>query len=297
MKRFKLLSTFIVFSAFILTGNYLFADNYSYSDSWGQQGYSVVSTDGLGIQINYSIQNLGINDVSINGEKMKSLELPGQFLPNDEGSPNLPGSGRFIALPQGSTPELKIKSFRTETFENIDMMPAPRIPWANEDGPLEYNKDMAIYSADQFYPAQPIKLSGIDQIRGVDVVMLGITPFQYNPVTKQLLVYRDIEVEIIFKGGSSHFGEDRLRSRWWDPMLSDILLNYESLAKVDYNKSYQAMDDVGCEYLIITPTGPDFQQWADSIRNFRTLQGIQTMVVTLDEIGGNNANTIENYIN
>jgi len=37
--------------------------------------------------------------------------------------------------------------------------------------------------------------------------------------------------------------------------------------------------------------------WADSIKKFRTLQGIMTDVVTLDDIGGNNANTLENYFN
>ncbi|MBN2175380.1 MAG: hypothetical protein JW731_14705, partial [Bacteroidales bacterium] len=291
MKHFyTLILSLLVFGSLV-------GEQITYPDSWGNEGFTLLEQNRNSVRINYSIKTWSAIDTQINGVSMQEISMPGTFLPNDEGSPNLPGSGRFIAVPQGATPELKIVSFRTETFENIEMMPAPRIPWANEDGPLEYNKDMAIYSADQFYPAQPIKLSGMDQIRGLDVVMLGITPFQYNPVTRQLLVYRDIEVEITFKGGSSHFGEDRLRSRWWDPMLSDILLNYESLAKVDYNKSYQAMDDVGCEYLVITPTGPDFQQWADSIRNFRTLQGIQTMVVTLDEIGGNNANTIENYIN
>ena len=51
--------------------------------------------------------------------------------------------------------------------------------------------------------------------------MLGITPFQYNPVTKELIVYRDIKVEVEFIGGNGHFGADSFRSRWWDPILSD----------------------------------------------------------------------------
>ena len=90
MKKSILLSAYL-FIAFLLTGSTLFADNYTYSDSWGQQGYSVKATDGSGIRINYSIQNFGIDEVSVDGEQMKSLELPGQFLPNDEGAPNLLG--------------------------------------------------------------------------------------------------------------------------------------------------------------------------------------------------------------
>ncbi|MBM3436369.1 MAG: PKD domain-containing protein, partial [Bacteroidetes bacterium] len=117
------------------------------------------------------------------------------------------------------------------------------------------------------------------------------------PVTRQLVVYRDIEIEVMFNGGNGHFGEDRLRSRWWDPMLSDMLLNYESLPKMNYNKSSQTSDDTGCEYLIITPNGAEFVQWADSIKKFRMEQGILTDIKTIADIGGNNVTTIENYIN
>ena len=133
-------------------------------------------------------------------------------------------------------------------------------------------------------------------IRGVDFVKLGITPYQYNPVSKQLIVYRDIKVEISFNGGNGHFGEDRLRSRWWDPILSDMLLNYETLPKMDYNRSFQSKDETGCEYLIIVPNDIAFTVWADSIKKFRTTQGIYTDIATLNEIGGNTPELIEGYI-
>ncbi|MBN2172989.1 MAG: T9SS type A sorting domain-containing protein [Bacteroidales bacterium] len=272
------------------------ADTYEYSDSWGNQGYSVESVDGSYVLINYSISSFNLNDVSIKGEMMKNLEIPGEFLPNNAGAPNLPGNGRYLAIPQGSVASFKVVSYRTEVLSEINLSPAPRIPWETEDGPLEYNKDMSIYSANKYYPENPVQLSASEVIRGVDVVMLGITPFQYNPVTRELVVYRDIKIEVTFKGGNGQFGENRLRSRWWDPLLSDMLLNFSSLPQVDYNKSYKGGKDTGCEYLIITPTGTEFQAWADTIRNFRTLQGIQSQVITLDEIGSNNANAIENYI-
>nr|NQU92042.1 hypothetical protein [Bacteroidota bacterium] len=124
-----------------------------------------------------------------------------------------------------------------------------------------------------------------------------LTPFQYNPVKKQLIVYQDIKIEIRCKGGTNNFGNNKLRSRWWDPVLSDMLLNYESLPKMDYNKSFKAKDETGCEYLIITPNATEFQVWADSIKEFRTTQGIFTKVVTLSEIGSNTASSIEAYIN
>jgi PKD repeat protein len=273
------------------------AGDVKYNDSWGKAGYTLVSQNSSKVVLNYSITEFSLSDFQVNGESMQNLALPGHFLPNNEGAPNLPGSGRYLAIPSGAEASINIVSYRSETLNNVNLAPAFRIPWETEPGDLEYVKDESIYTANKFYPDEPIHLSKNDLVRGVEVVMLGITPFHYNPVTRQLIVYRDLEIEVTFTGGNGHFGDDRLRSRWWDPMLSDMLLNYQSLPEMDYNKSYQAVDDIGCEYLIITPNGAEFQQWADSIRKFRTLQGILTDVKTIADIGGNNVTTIENYIN
>ena len=137
-----------------------------------------------GVEVVFSVNELLLEEQLINGEMLKTIQLSGIFLPNDEGAPNLPGTGRYVAMPQGANASYQIVSFRTEKYDNIDIAPAPRIPWENEDGPLEYQKNLTIYSADTYYPASPVKLSEKTQIRGVDVVLLGITPFQYNPVTK-----------------------------------------------------------------------------------------------------------------
>ena len=271
------------------------SQNITYDNAWSEAGFNLNRISGSGVGITFSIDEFTLEDVRINGEDMQNVFLPDVFLPNNEGAPNLPGNGRFIALPQGAYAELRIISSRTETFYNIELAPAPRIPLDTERGPLEYNKDEAIYSRNKFYPANPVQIGEQTQIRGIDVVMLGITPFQYNPVTKELVVYRDIELEVDFIGGNGHFGEDRLRSRWWDPLLRDMLLNEQSLQEMDYSSiNYRTRE--GAEYLIICPDDPDFLAWADSIKVFRTKQGILTVVKTTTEVGGNIANAIDSYI-
>ncbi len=213
----------ILVMAFLFSGN-IIADEYKYSDSWGKQGFTLTDQKSSSAEVNYSISSFNLNKDLINGELMDVIGLPGTLLPNNEGAPNLPGEGRFIAIPQGSTAQVEVLSYRTEKFKDVDLAPAFRIPWDTENGPLDYNKDMSIYTKNEFYPAQPVMLSEATQIRGVDAVMLGVTPFQYNPVTKELIVYRDLRVKVQFVGGNGSFGDNRLRSRWWDPMLSDMLL-------------------------------------------------------------------------
>ncbi|MFO8128784.1 MAG: C25 family cysteine peptidase [Bacteroidales bacterium] len=299
MKRMKIyLSTVIaVIIVFGFSAN-LNAESIKYRDSWGESGFNLTESRSNGVSVVFSVEEFQLDQMEISGENMHVLNLPDVFLPNQEGAPNLPGTGRYIAMPQGATPVLEIVSMRKETFQNINMAPAPVIPLETENE-LVYEKDENIYSANAFYPAQPVKISENAKIRGVDVVILGITPFQYNPVTRELIVYRDIEVNISFEGGNGQFGEERLRSRWWDPILMDNILNYQSLPEIDYNQRLlngNRDEDEG-EYIIVCPNGDDYQQWADSIRDFRTKEGILTKVATLSEIGGNSTYAIENYLN
>jgi hypothetical protein len=299
MKKLNKLKIFCLLTLMLFFTINLHSQVVNYHNSWGAEGMTLKSQSVSGVHINYSINTLNLEDVNVDGIMMKAPRLSGVFLPNDAGAPDLAGSGRYVAIPQGSQAVLNVKSFRTETYTNIEIAPAPRIPWDTENGPLVFTKRQDVYSRNAYYPESPVIISQPTKIRGVDVIMLGITPFQYNPVTKELIVYKDIDIEINFAGGNGHFGENRLRSRWWDPILEDALFNYQSLPKIDYNSMLRLNTGTndGCEYLIIRPDGPEFGKWADSIKNFRTLQGILTNIVSITEVGGNNASVVESYVN
>ncbi len=275
------------------------AQSYQYENSWGDAGLSINKEDVSGVKVNFSIEEFQLTDIEINGEMMMQIKMSNSFLPNNEGAPNVPGFSRYVALPQGAKPILNVTNYRLETISNVELSPSPRIPLDSEDGPLEYNKDNKIYSTNEFYPANPFLISELTQLRGVDAVMLGVTPFQYNPVTKELLVYRDVEIELSFEGGNGHFGADRYRSRWFDPILQDAFINYQSLPEIDYSQRTKAASsrDGEYEYVIVVPNDAAWMPYAEQIKEWRTLQGIITGIVTLDEIGGNTPTILENYFN
>ncbi|HDH57319.1 MAG TPA: hypothetical protein ENF16_01790, partial [Bacteroidetes bacterium] len=251
------------------------ADVITFEDCWGQTGFNLIEQDGSGVEIVFSVPSMQLTEMELDGETMQNVIIPGVLLPNNAGAPNLPGSGRFIAIPQGAWAELEVVEYRTEVFHDMNIAPAFEIPRGDYDGPLVYRKNRDIYGTNANYPAEPVMLSDPAKMRGVDVVTVGITPFQYNPVTKDLTVYKDIRVRVNFNGGNGHFGEDRLRSRWWEPVLRQNLLNYESLPKVDFNRVRQ-IDEDNVEYVIITPDDPAFLAWADTLKQWRNAQGIIT---------------------
>ena len=287
---------FVFMSLFFVSPS--FGQEIKYTDNWGPDGFTLKKQDPAGIEINFSVNTLLLTDVDVKGETMKAVQIHGAFLPNETGMPDLAGISRLVAIPQGALAQYRISASRTEKYTGIDVAPAPRIPWETESGPLDHNKNTLVYSKNAYYPESVVKISEPTKLRGVDVVAVNVTPFQYNPVTKELIVYKDLQVEISFLGGNGKFGEDRLRSRWFDPILEDNILNSQVLSKIDYGKR-NLMNSLtpDYEYLIIRPNGAVFAQWADSIKNFRIKQGIRTGVVSLAEIGGNTTTAIETYIN
>jgi hypothetical protein len=287
---------FVVLFVAMISWSATHAEVVEFGKNWGNGGFQLVQQDVSGVEITFSVTKMSVTDVVINGERMQQLGIPGVMLPNDAGAPNLPGMGRFIAIPQGSHAEVRILEVRTEVFHNMEIAPAFEIPAEHDDSPLKFEKDPGIYGVDALYPRQPVTVSDPTSMRGVDVVVVGITPFQYNPVTKDLMVYKDIRLGVDFVGGNGDFGDDRLRSRWWEPVLQRNLLNYESLSEVDFDW-IPGTDDTNVEYLIIVPNDPAFIAWADTLKRWRNEQGIITGVTTLTEIGGNNSTLIENYIN
>jgi hypothetical protein len=276
------------------------AQSYQYEGSWGSSGLSLVSESTTGVEANFSITQFELTRMDVDGEMMQMIMAPGNFLPNDAGAPNVPGYSRYVAVPQGAQARLRVTNFRIQSIQNVDLVPAPRLPLDTDDSPLKYVKNQRIYSQNAFYPANPFQLSELTQIRGVDVVLLGVTPFQYNPVTKELLVYHDVSLEVTFEGGNGHFGEDRLRNRWFDPILEDVLMNRESLPEIDYSqriRNANSRDDEGYEYLIIIPNNDAWLPYAQQIKEWRTKQGILTGILKLQDIGGSTPAILENYFN
>ena len=298
MKQFKLISSFLsLLMVVLLLGSLAYAQQFSYSGNWGSNGFTLTSQKSTGVNVNFSVTKLYLEDVNVDGVTLKAAKVEGIFLPNDAGKPDLAGTGRYIAIPQGATATYRIVSVRTEVIKNVDIAPAPIIPKDDDPRPLRYPRDMSVYGKSGLYPESPVNLSGVQQIRGVDVVMLGVTPFQYNPAAKELTVYKDIQIEVNFIGGNGHFGNDAFRSRWWEPILSDAIANYNSLPQIDFSHLYKnMMDAYGYEYVIIIPNTAVHAQWADTLKRFRTAQGIKTGVFTLAQIGGNTVEGIKAWV-
>ncbi len=282
----------IVILAFV--ANLTMAQTFTYPIK-GKQGFNLTEKTRNGLHISYNLGQMTLSQLNYRGEEMTEISISAISLPNAAGCPNLPVESRMMAIPQGATATLHVVSTESETLHNVNIAPALRIQTENEEPDMNYVKDMAVYGKNAYYPAEPFTI-GESYIRGIESVTVTISPFQYNPVTKDLIVYTNIELTIEFKGGNGHFGDDRLRSPYWDPILAAELMNYDQLPVIDYEARMQQWlrDDAnGAEYLIITPNNDAWSEYANQLKEYRTRQGILTKVYRLDEMPANSTNQIK----
>ena len=261
----------------LLAGTLLQAQEYRFNAK--ADGFSMKSKSNNTININYNVSAVTIENANREGLEGQSITLSGIHIANQAGAPDLPSNSTYVAIPNGATPSIQMTSAKTKIIENVDIIPAPIPQLDNDKSEAVYEKDMAIYSRDAFYPATPYNMSEVKTIRGVEMVQVGVMPFQYNPVTKQLIVYEDLELQISLEGGNGTYGDIRYRTPGWDHILTDMLLNRDALPEMDYGerlRKHYENRETGCQYIIITPDNEEFVQLADSIKQFRTDQGIPT---------------------
>ena len=263
------------------------------------QGLSIESSTAAGMTLHYSISEMCLANIDNGEARGQEILLKGSFGSFAKGLPNLPYENHYIAVPQGATVSVAIMENGSSTLNDIDLLPAATVQENTAVGLPKLHKDMSVFGKDANYPSENVAIAQTTQIRGLDVVMLSVTPFRYNPVRKTLEVIYDMDIEVRFEGGNGQFGDPRYRNPDWDNILRNLVINNDMLLEAHYyeylNEAIQNREE-GCEYLIIAPDDQDILAWADTLKDFRTRQGILTQVVTTTECGGNQAGTIKNYI-
>lgn len=287
----------LLFALAIIAGITLQAQEYRFNGE--PDGFSISNRSRNQLTLKHNLGAVTIENADRAEVQGQVITLSGIYVPNEAGAPNLPSHSTFVAIPNGATASLRMVSSKTKVIKNVDLIPAAEPQLDNDNSPAVYRKNPEIYGRNAFYPETPFRISEVSSIRGVQVVQVGVMPFQYNPITKELVVYSDLELEIDIEGGDGTIGDLRYRTPEWDQILQDILLNRDDLPEVDYGarlRKHYENRETGCEYMIITPDNEDFIALADSIKQFRMEQGIPTEIFTVSDCGGNTQTAIRNFI-
>lgn len=163
-------------------------------------------------------------------EVFHRVEIPGFGVFTEPGSPMLPQTGVVIQVPHGASVQAVVVEEGFEEVTDLQIAPAPEIEERLDSDRVSYRyeKNAAIYAADEFWPEERVEVTSRGRFRGRELVRVQINPVQYNPVTQVLRVYRTLRVEIAYEGGRPSPATDQPKSRKTERGLPSFILNADT---------------------------------------------------------------------
>jgi hypothetical protein len=152
----------------------------------GEQVYQIKAPE-------YSIKATKIGAHKISMEGYFSYAVPGY--------PDLPSKIFRIAVPPDTELNSINVSYQKRGRASLGSFNIPELPpmetWV--DGQKIIGNKADIYSNDSYYPESTVEYLSVSQMRKWKIVNIKYTPFQYNPVTKDLILVPEVAVSIKYK--------------------------------------------------------------------------------------------------
>ncbi|MBN2362988.1 T9SS type A sorting domain-containing protein [candidate division WOR-3 bacterium] len=129
--------------------------------------------------------------------------------------------------------------------------------------------DPAVYESQDVYPDKILQWHHFGNQSGFKIASVFLTPYQWNPVTKEVSVYEDVSVTVEYeRTGEIHFNTP-LGDYLHRSIIGFIVCNPEALAS-----SAPPVTEGNADYLIIAPLSLLNTPAMDSLLTLRTLKGL-----------------------
>jgi len=215
--------------------------------------------------------------------------MDGYFSYAVPGYPDVPSIIFQIAMP----PDVDLKSIDIEYHErgkislgsfNIPEL-LPMETWVNSQRIIGKKAD--VYSNDLYYPEDTIEYLGFSQLRKWRIINIKYTPFQYNPVTKDLSFVPKVTLVIRYSRPSVRVLSDmEIADTVMDKRAMKILINYSEAMDWYTPKSPVLMQSQTYNYVLITTNSiqTNSTKLSDFV-NYLTDKGYSVKVITETDFG------------
>ena len=253
---------------------------------------SVISSNSTETVISIKINNFELKEIVINGEKHQIIVAKELSKAYEEGNPDVLKMAFSLQIPNNIwMNQYEIISSKYVEYQNINLAPSRRVIYRNENpSDVTYEKGSS-YSEDLFYPHEQIQIGEPFIVRDYRGESVSVRPFQYNPITKTLRVYTQLDIKI---SSNNETGKNVLKSSNTKKINSEFEQLYKRLF-VNYssnNNRYTTLNDQG-NLLIIAHN--DYINQVNEFANWKRQRGIPTEIINLTDVGSN-ANEIKTYI-
>ena len=230
-----------------------------------------------------SIIEFNIGEISIEDKEGYHTISSAKGLTQDVGKPELPTYTFNYAIDYNFNYEVNIQEYDFTIYSDIDLYPSQ--PLYNVGQEKVFIKDDLTYNKDEVYPESKIK-STRSTLRGYDLLTIEVTPYEYNPKTKELKVFNNLDI-VITESETRNTTSRTPRSRTFETIYKNTVINSD-----DYqdSRSFQKPS-----ILYVCGGNLSTSPYLDPLIEWRHKQGYVVNVVSTSD-AGNNTTDIKNYI-
>jgi hypothetical protein len=179
------------------------------------------NSDHIKIELSYS-GYFQLKEKVYQGMKFIYIEKNGVSF-RKPGEPWLPSQLYNFGIPFGKIANYKILNITQERIPNISVLPFPD----SLNQPIDKLKfDPSIYKNNNLFPPTPVNITGQFIMRYVKGASLEVAPYQYNPITRELLFNKRILVQINFDSDShNQISAINIKDKFTEDFVTSTFIN------------------------------------------------------------------------
>ena len=242
---------------------------------------NVLSNRADGLELEFQLPALAIEDVQAAGETFQALAIPHGGENGEAGQPLLPVFARLVQIPARSGVQIEATVEESDEYDGIKVVPAQ-----GDEGGFAY--DLTFYARDSWGNTPAAQVGSPALLRGVRVAPVTFAPVTYNPALGKIRVARKMHVSVRFSGENLENAarpDTRPIAASFDQMYRELIVNYD-------NGGRDVRPGV---WLLIAPNDATVLADLQPLVNWRQRKGMPTVVVTTAVTGTTNT-SIKAYL-
>lgn len=277
----------------------MFAAQKTISFANAHSGVSIVNERSSGIVLDWSINQLNLDQVAQENQNFTRLTANGFVATSEVGLPELPFNGKIIAVPVNAVLSVNFVNTHSTIVDlkangfNHPVYPAQAsVEKCENPKNVAFEMNSSAYQQESYRNIVPVTIEEIGFMRGYRLVLVAYTPIEYNPVKNTMKVYDQVRVEISFDGADMAETE-YLRAKYYSPAFDASMA--KSVINFAAPNTRDTLTRYPMKYVIISD--PMFQAQLAPFIEWKTMQGFHVIVKYKGEAEiGSTKETIKAYM-
>ncbi len=187
------------------------------------QNYKILESTPEYIKIEFNFQNsFTVRDTVIDNKNFNFISGKSNGV-RKIGEPWLPGVVINLGIPNNSNPQISILTVEKNTYQNKFIIPVP------ENDPAVAKLDVSrldpeTYNTNKFFPQTAAYLNRPYTMRFAKVISLEVSPYQFNPVSRELIFNKKIILKVNYN--NKGFSGSSVHDNFTENFLKSSVINY-----------------------------------------------------------------------